>query len=258
MMVLFGFDPGSLVGATSAGPSVSTQYGTSGSATSGASTNLATECQTGADANTRPDCRAVGYVNSIQAYWSQYFSSQGSTYTPAKTVIYTGSIQGACGYATAATGPFYCPVDGKVYVDLSFFTDMQSMLGVNGTNFAEGYVLAHEYGHHVQDLLGALSSSQQQGATGGSVRTELQADCLAGVWANHAASTGYLTPLSSQETQQALDAAAAVGDDRLQQQSQGRVTPDSFTHGTSAQRQHWFQVGEQSGDLKACDTSGKL
>jgi predicted metalloprotease len=217
----------------------------------------ASECQTGADANKREDCRIVGFVDSVQKYWTDEFSARGQRYEPTKTVLFTGMAQSACGTATTAMGPFYCPEDQKVYLDMAFFQDLEQ-LGAKGGPFAEGYVVAHEYGHRVQHLLGALNTSQRTGATSQSVRTELQADCYAGVWAKHASDTGYLVPPTSAEIAQAIDAAAAVGDDRIQQETQGRVTPDSFTHGTSAQRQRWFTTGFQTGDPARCDTSGAL
>jgi predicted metalloprotease len=216
------------------------------------------QCQTGADANTKDDCRIVGLVDSVQKYWSDELGRRGKTYQPATTVLFSGATQSACGTASTATGPFYCPDDKKVYLDLTFFQDMKAQLGVDAAPFAQGYVIAHEYGHHVQDLLGALTLSTETGATSQSVRTELQADCYAGVWAGHAAETGFLQTPTQAEVASAMNAAAAVGDDRIQRQTSGRVTPDSFTHGTSEQRLRWFTTGYQTGDPGRCDTSGAL
>lgn len=216
------------------------------------------ECQTGADANKRDDCRIVGFVGSIQTYWQGEFSSRGQKYTPAKTVIFSNATSSGCGTATTAVGPFYCPEDEKVYLDLAFFGDLTTKLGAKGGPFAQAYVVAHEYGHRVQHQLGQLGQTTQTGAQSQSVRVELQADCYAGVWARHAAEGGTLVEPTQAELAQAIDAAGSVGDDRIQKQTQGRVTPDSFTHGTSAQRQKWFQVGYSTGDPARCDTSGAL
>lgn len=219
--------------------------------------NLSAQCRTGADADQSEDCRIVGTVTSIQNYWNKQFAAEGKRYVPAKTQLFSQATQTACGYATSQVGPFYCPADRKVYLDLTFFNDLQRQFGAEGGPFAQAYVIGHEYGHHIQNLLGTMKKGggQDAGATSYSVRLELQADCYAGAWAKNASG---LT-LSPKDIQQGLSAAEAVGDDRIQSRTQGRVNPDGFTHGTSEQRSKWFTTGYSSGDPGNCDTfSGSL
>ena len=218
------------------------------------SSQLAEECETGADANEQRDCRIVGYVNSVQAYWNEQFEASGEQYQMAETVLFTDAVNTACGGASSQVGPFYCPLDQTIYIDLGFFDQLMERLGGPGGELAEAYVLAHEYGHHVQNLLGLLESGRDAGAEGGAVRTELQADCFAGTWAGNAVDTGYLEPLTREQINQALDTAAAIGDDRIQEQTQGQVNPETWTHGSAEQRQEWFTRGLEEADPSACDT----
>ncbi|HEX7067162.1 MAG TPA: neutral zinc metallopeptidase [Candidatus Limnocylindria bacterium] len=218
------------------------------------SSELATECQTGADANERQDCRIVGTVNSLHAYWSDAFAASGNEYAQPNTTLFTDAVNTACGGASSAVGPFYCPVDQTIYIDLGFFDDLETRFGAEGGPFAEEYVLAHEFGHHVQNLLGLLEAGRDTGAEGGAVRTELQADCFAGVWGANAVDTGFLEPITQDQVNQALNAASVIGDDRIQEQTQGQVNPETWTHGSSEQRQQWFGTGLEAGSADACDT----
>jgi predicted metalloprotease len=215
---------------------------------------LASECETGADANERVDCRIVGAVNSLDAYWSEEFAAAGQTYQPARTVLFSEAVDTQCGGATSAVGPFYCPLDQTIYLDLGFYDQLETRFGAEGGPFAEMYVIAHEYGHHIQNLLGFLEQGRDAGAEGGAVRVELQADCFAGVWGGNAVDTGFLEPVTREQLNQALDAASVIGDDRIQEQTQGQVNPETWTHGSSEQRQDWFSTGFESKSADSCNT----
>ncbi|MCU4358652.1 KPN_02809 family neutral zinc metallopeptidase [Acinetobacter ursingii] len=204
--------------------------------------------------------------------WSPIFKQLGGTYKTPTLVMFSGATSSACGTAQSAMGPFYCPADQQVYIDTAFFKDMRQQMGISGEqnqtelsrqdqagDFAQAYVIAHEVGHHVQNLLGISSQVQQAQAQGSrtqgnqlSVRLELQADCFAGIWANHNQQRTQF--LEQGDIEEAMDAAQKIGDDYLQKQATGQVVPDSFTHGTSQQRMHWFQVGLKTGDLNQCNT----
>ncbi|VXB93301.1 neutral zinc metallopeptidase [Aeromicrobium sp. 9AM] len=227
------------------------------------STTDFSQCKTGADANRDDTCRIIGTVNSVQAYWRDALPADVQRqYQDAKTVIYSGSTQSACGVASNATGPFYCPSDQRVYIDASFFDELTSRFGADGGALAQEYVVAHEYGHHVENLLGILAKGQdgKTGPLSGGVRIELMADCMAGVWANHAATTKdangdtLLKPITDEDVKSALSAAAAVGDDHIQESSTGRVNQESWTHGSSESRQKWFLAGYNGGTVNQCDT----
>lgn len=219
----------------------------------------------GGSTNTQPltaEEQALGDFASVvlkdtEDVWTTVFQDYNMTYEPAKMILYRDGTDSGCGYANAQVGPFYCSLDQSVYIDLSFFATMRTKLGASG-DFAMAYVIAHEIGHHVQHLTGVLDDVQKakQGLTQIqanelNVRLELQADYLAGVWANHVQGMGYL---EDGDIDEAMNAAAAVGDDRIQEQATGRVTPDNFTHGTSEQRQRWFRKGFVAGDLEQWDT----
>ena len=218
--------------------------------------NLA-ECRTGEDANARLDCRIVGFVNSIQAYWGSALPQfSGRQYPQAKTTLYDGGVSTACGEADSSVGPFYCPVDQKIYIDLGFFNELTTRFGASAGPLAQAYVVAHEYGHHIQNTTGVLQQAQssETGPQSPAVRVELQADCYAGVWTANAVGTGYLEPITDAQLQQAISAAQAVGDDRIQRKATGQVSPESWTHGSAEQRQRWFTTGYNQGDPRACDT----
>lgn len=220
-------------------------------------------CETGADANESEDCARVAVVNSIQDYWTETLPQQsGTDYALAQTTTFQTSIGTGCGNATSQVGPFYCPPDQGVYLDTTFFDDvLERQLGGPSGAFVEPYVIAHEYGHHVQNLLGTMGKVRtQQGPDSDAVRLELQADCYAGMWTRSATQTEdesgseLIQELTWQDIADAIDAAKAVGDDRIQQKSSGRVDPESWTHGSAEDRVRWFNVGYESGDLRSCDT----
>lgn len=211
------------------------------------------------------DDQAAEFVSVVLAdtedVWNQIFRENGRNYVEPRLVLFTGRVESACGLASSATGPFYCPADEKVYIDLSFYRDLKNKYQAPG-DFAQAYVIAHEVGHHVQNELGILnkvnrlrSQVSKTQANQLSVRLELQADCFAGVWANRAQRSRQI--LEQGDIEEAINAASSVGDDRLQQRSQGYVVPDSFTHGTAAQRATWFKRGIQSGNIDQCDTFGQ-
>ena len=246
--LLFGIDPSALLGAATTAPSGQ------------AGPNPYAHCTTGAAIEQDRNCRFVAYTNSVQSYWSD---AMGSNYQPSRTRTFSGQVSTACGTASSQVGPFYCPSDKTVYLDPTFFDDMlKRQLGAAGGDAAEAYVIAHEYGHHVQNLTGVMarvqSAGQQTGPDSPQVALELQADCYAGVWLKNATSDpdSPIAAIDSDDLNRAVDAAISVGDDRIQERSSGQVNPDRWTHGSSAQRKKWMATGFSSGDPNRCDTFG--
>jgi len=224
----------------------------------------AANCRSGSQANTQLDCEVVAVVNSLDDYWSAAFAGSGIAYRPPRTNFFSGAVDTAgCGSASSALGPFYCPADHEIYIDLTFFRELETRFGAEGGPFARAYVMAHEFGHHIQALLGTTSRVRpgETGPASGSVRLELQADCYAGVWAAHAESTPtesgqpLITGITQDDIAAALDTAARIGDDYIQSElGGGQVDESQFSHGSSAQRERWFTTGYETGDPARCDT----
>ncbi|MEE2056222.1 KPN_02809 family neutral zinc metallopeptidase [Rhodococcus artemisiae] len=252
LALLLGGDPSSLLG--SGVPDASEQAGT----------GALDHCATGTDANADVDCRVLYTVGSLDTVWEQQLAAQtGVAYVQPEVALFTSATSTGCGNATSDIGPFYCPADETAYFDTSFFQQLVTQFGSSGGPLAQEYVVAHEVGHHLQNQLGDLGRAQSdpRGPESGAVRTELQADCYAGVWAHYADTlpdpdTGvpFLAPLSDTDIRDALSAASAVGDDRIQSTATGRVNPEAWTHGSSEQRQKWFIAGYDTGQIAACDT----
>ena len=222
-----------------------------------------TDCVSGVEANERLDCRIVATAESLDSFWLPYLDRFGVTYTPPEVELFTGRTNTGCGAATSAVGPFYCPVDEQTYYDTAFFDELVTRFGASSGPLAQEYVVAHEFGHHIQKLIGTLDAAQRdpRGPESGGVRVELQADCFAGMWAANATSVPdpdsgepFLVPFTTTDLQDALSAAASVGDDRIQEAATGQVNPEGWTHGSSAQRQAWFSEGFETGDIRSCDT----
>ena len=250
--LLTGVDPGAILGLeTGAAPEPQAPAG--GGALS--------SCRTGADVQRNADCRYVVIENSLQAFWDGEFRQRSASYTPATFTAFSGQVQTGCGTASSQVGPFYCAADAGVYLDLGFFQTLETHLGAQGGDFAEAYVIAHEFGHHVQNLAGQMERVQtREGPDSDAVRLELQADCLAGVWAHGATEPGadggepLITEITAADIAEGIDAAEAVGDDYIQERFGGSVTPETWTHGSSEQRRRWFERGLAGGELEQCDT----
>lgn len=214
------------------------------------------------EANNNDDCRVEGAAASLEEYWAGISPELGFTYvSPTKTIIFDGSTSTGCGNATSAVGPFYCPPDSTIYLDTAFYADLRTQFGASGGNLAQMYIIAHEWGHHIQHIAGITDGLDLQtpGEDSDSVRLELQADCFAGAWVGAASTTAddkgvvFLEPVTQQEINDALNAAAAVGDDNIQEKTQGQVNPEGWTHGSSESRQKWFEAG-RAGGPNACNT----
>ena len=254
----------SLAGGGGSASNVLGQLGAGGGPATVDNSQVAKECKTGADANAKLDCAVVADIDSIQNYWTGELPKLGAQYKDITTVWFTGQTNTGCGAADSGSGPFYCPSDKHVYLDLSFYDQLHSQFGAEGGLFVDAYVLAHEYGHHVQDLLGIEAKVRtREGPKSDSVRLELQADCFAGVWGNHATTVPdasgrpLITDVTQDDIDRALDAASRIGDDYIQKNlGGGRIDQNTFTHGTSAQRKKWFSTGYRTGDPTTCDTFG--
>ncbi|APE35758.1 hypothetical protein BOX37_19430 [Nocardia mangyaensis] len=255
--LLLGGDPGSLMGDLT-GSSAEQQVGSGGTA------GTPEHCKTGADANKYVDCRIVLTAQSVDAVWTEELPRQtGKRYVQPNLVLFSGAVNTGCGNATSDVGPFYCPADQTTYFDTSFFQELTDRFGASSGPLAQEYVVAHEIGHHIQNQLGDIGRAQRdpRGPESGAVRTELQADCYAGLWAHYAdkknapgSNQPFLKPLSDTDIRDALSAANAVGDDRIQRSAGRGVNPESWTHGSSEQRQKWFLTGYRTGSVQACDT----
>ncbi|WP_124054759.1 KPN_02809 family neutral zinc metallopeptidase [Arcanobacterium ihumii] len=229
----------------------------------GSQKSISTECKTGADANTKDECRMAAGRNSLEVFWQEQLPKEtGVRYQTGGLTLYQGSVGTACGTGSSQTGPFYCPSNATTYIDVSFFNQLKQF-GANNTSLAQLYILSHEWGHHIQNQLGILNKidHRSSGESSSMVRSELQADCLAGAWIHHASSTidpdtgiPFLKQPSQQELRSALDAAASVGDDSIMENAGVRANPDSFSHGSSEKRMQWLNKGIQNGTIQSCDT----